>query len=79
MWESRCLYPKGQIFQLRSRPRALLSSFQPGSSRAPWWLRLDERSYPKGTKVSDAQLAAVNLTGDPFHPEWNYTINPRAK
>ena len=39
--------------------------------------RLDERSYPKGIKVSDAQLAALNLTGDPFHPEWNYTINPR--
>jgi len=41
--------------------------------------RLDERTYPKGIKVSDAQLAAVNLTGDPFHPEWNYIINPRGK
>ena len=41
--------------------------------------RLDERSYPKGIKISDAELAAVNLTGDPFHPEWNYTINPRGK
>jgi hypothetical protein len=41
--------------------------------------RLDERSYPKGIKVSNAQLATVNLTGDPFHPEWNYTIKPRAK
>jgi len=39
--------------------------------------RLDERSYPKGIKVTEAQLATVNLTGDPFHPEWNYTINPR--
>ena len=39
--------------------------------------RLDKRSYPKGIKITDAQLAAVNLTGDPFHPEWNYSINPR--
>jgi transposase len=39
--------------------------------------RLDERSYPKGIKITDAQLAAVTLTGDPFHPDWNYTINPR--
>jgi hypothetical protein len=41
--------------------------------------RLDERSYPKGIKITDAQLAAVNLTGDPFQPEWNYTIHPRDK
>ncbi|MEX1203993.1 MAG: ISAzo13 family transposase [Dongiaceae bacterium] len=40
------------------------------------YARLDERTYPKGIKVTDAELAAVNLTGDPFHPEWNYTINP---
>ena len=39
--------------------------------------RLDERTYPKGIKISDAQLATVNLTRDPFHPEWNYSINPR--
>ena len=41
--------------------------------------RLDERAYAKGIKITDAELAAVNLTGDPFHPEWNYTIKPRAK
>jgi hypothetical protein len=39
------------------------------------YARLDERSYPK-VEVSDADLAAVNLTGDEFHPEWNYTIKP---
>lgn len=38
--------------------------------------RLDERSYQRGVKVSDAQLAAVNLTRDEFHPEWNYVIHP---
>ncbi|MBU2603375.1 MAG: ISAzo13 family transposase, partial [Actinobacteria bacterium] len=36
----------------------------------------DERSYQRGLKVSDAQLAAVNLTRDEFHPEWNYVIRP---
>jgi hypothetical protein len=34
---------------------------------------LDERTYEKGIKVSDA----VDITGDAFHPEWNYTIKPR--
>ncbi len=39
---------------------------------------LDTRSYPKGIKVSDAEMAALNIEGDKFHPEWNYTISPRA-
>ena len=38
---------------------------------------LDTRDYPKGLKVSDAELAALNIKGDAFHPEWNYTISPR--
>ncbi len=38
--------------------------------------RIDDHEYPKGIKVSDAELAAVNLTGHHFHPEWNYTISP---
>jgi hypothetical protein len=38
--------------------------------------QLDERTYPKGIKVSDAELAAVKLAGNTFHPEWNYTIKP---
>ncbi len=38
--------------------------------------RLDQRDYPKKIVVTDEQLAAVNLTGNPFHPEWNYTIAP---
>lgn len=40
------------------------------------YARLDQRDYPKAVKVSDEQLGAVNLTGDEFHPEWNYTIKP---
>jgi hypothetical protein len=38
---------------------------------------LDTRDYPKGIKVSDAEMATLNIKGDTFHPEWNYTISPR--
>jgi hypothetical protein len=40
---------------------------------------LDERKYPKGLKISDAQLAAVNIFPHDFHGEWNYTIAPNKK
>src|SRR6202790_2488894 len=39
---------------------------------------LDTRTYQKGIKVSDAEMKALDITGDPFHPEWNYTIRPRS-
>ena len=38
---------------------------------------LDPRTYPKGIKISDAEMHTLNITGDAFHPEWNYTIAPR--
>ncbi len=41
------------------------------------YARLDQGSYAKDIKVSNAELAAVNLNGQSFHPEWNYTIKPR--
>ena len=37
---------------------------------------LDTTLYPTGQKVSDAQLATIQLDRDPFHGEWNYTIRP---
>ena len=40
---------------------------------------LDENKYPKGIKVTDAQLAALNLSRHSFHGDWNYTIAPRRK
>ena len=40
---------------------------------------LDENKYPKGVKVSDAQIAAVNLSRHSFHGDWNYTISPQRK
>jgi hypothetical protein len=38
--------------------------------------RLDDRVYAKGRRVSDQQLAEVNLEPHAFHGEWNYTIHP---
>src|SRR5882757_7863130 len=38
---------------------------------------LDTRDYPKGIKVSDKEMATLNIEGDAFHPEWNYTVSPR--
>ena len=40
---------------------------------------LDENKYPKGVKVSDLQMAAVNLTRHSFHGDWNYTVSPHRK
>jgi hypothetical protein len=38
---------------------------------------LDENKYPKGVKVSDFQMAAVNLTRHSFHGDWNYAVSPK--
>jgi hypothetical protein len=42
------------------------------------YARLDDREYPDKIRVSDADLAAVNLHPETFHPEWNYSIKPRS-
>jgi hypothetical protein len=39
------------------------------------YARLDQNEYPK-VEVTDTELAAVNITRDAFHGEWNYSINP---
>ncbi len=38
---------------------------------------LDPGAYPTKVKVSDAELARVQLAPHAFHGEWNYTITPR--
>jgi transposase len=38
----------------------------------------DGNSYPTGLKVTDEELAALNLVRDAFHGEWNYTIRPQS-
>jgi len=38
---------------------------------------LDPGAYPTKVKVSDDELATVQLTPHAFHGEWNYTVTPR--
>jgi transposase len=40
------------------------------------YARLDPKTYPTQLKVTDAQMNAVMIETDEFHPEWNYTIIP---
>src|SRR5260370_10665894 len=40
---------------------------------------LDTNQYPKGIKVTDAQIAEIQLHRHDFHGEWNYTILPRER
>jgi len=39
---------------------------------------LDETTYEKGIKVTNAQMRTVNIARDAFHGDWNYTIHPTA-
>ena len=41
--------------------------------------KADTSDYIKGIKVTDQELNEVNLYGDEFHPNWNYTICPKCK
>ncbi len=40
---------------------------------------LDKGHYPTGIKVSDEELAAVNLKRADFHGDWNYALMPTRK
>jgi hypothetical protein len=40
-------------------------------------VRRDVTPYPKGVKVTDGELAGVDLKPHDFHAEWNYTIGGR--
>ena len=37
---------------------------------------IDANFYPKGIKITAAEMATLNITRDPFHGEGNYTISP---
>jgi len=39
----------------------------------------DSNPYPTGLKVTDEELAALNIVRDSFHGEWNYTIKPQER
>lgn len=40
---------------------------------------LDPHTYKKGRVVTKKEFAALALTREPFHGEWNYTLAPRLK
>lgn len=35
---------------------------------------IDTATYPAGVKISDSEMATINITPHEFHGEWNYTI-----
>ena len=39
----------------------------------------DPEWYEKGIKITDTELAALNITGHDWHPNWNYTLTPTAQ
>ena len=40
---------------------------------------LDRGKYSTGIKITDAELASLNLKPDKFHGDWNYTVLPTRK
>ena len=38
---------------------------------------LDQNEYEKGIKVSDNEMASLNIDRDVFHGEWNYKLMPQ--
>ena len=40
---------------------------------------LDKNEYKKGIEISKKEFDAIQIIGDNFHPEWNYTIDSRKK
>ena len=39
----------------------------------------DQKSYPTGRKVTDAEMKALAITRSNFHGDWNYSFTPREK
>jgi len=51
------------------------------STRAGLKIRaeLDRGKYPTGIKITDAELASLNLQPASFHGEWNFVLLPTKK
>ena len=43
----------------------------------PVFERVSNLGYEKGIKVTDDEMASLNVTPASFQGEWNYTIAPR--
>jgi hypothetical protein len=37
---------------------------------------IDGNLYPRGIKVPETEMQAINISRHQFHGEWNYTISP---
>lgn len=42
-----------------------------------WGRDMVASTHPKGRKVTDAEMASLNLRPASFHGDWNYTLRPR--
>jgi hypothetical protein len=40
---------------------------------------LDPGRYPRGEKITDAQMSSLNIERARYHGDWNYTIHPRQR
>ncbi len=40
---------------------------------------IDQRKYPTGVKVTDAEMGELNIERLQFHGDWNYVIRPRSR
>ena len=43
------------------------------------YCELDNHPYEKGVKVTDEQMARINIKPHEFHGDWNYTIRPKRR
>ena len=41
--------------------------------------RVDGNDYPKGRKITNAEMASIQIKRNAFHGDWNYEILPRRK
>jgi hypothetical protein len=39
--------------------------------------RIDAKDYPKGRKISNAEMSSLRIKRNAFHGDWNYEIHPR--
>jgi len=38
-------------------------------------VKIDQKKYPIGIKVSEQEMENINITKHKFHGDWNYTIS----
>ena len=70
-WRGKPLYDHATVIQLITATTT--------QSGLKVYARIDQRKYEKGIKVTDEELAKINLHRNQFHGEWNYTISPQLK